>query len=64
MFTLIGAALGVLIATITVTTNFIALSTLTGLSFVLVYMIIFASYMSFGAFIGLVVDVVVNKIRK
>lgn len=64
MFTLIGTALGVLIATITVATNFITLSTLAGLSFVLVYMIIFASYMSFGAFVGLVVDVIVNKIRK
>lgn len=64
MFTIVGTAIGVIIAIMTIATNYMALSTLIGLNLLLVQLIIFAIYMSFGAFIGLVIDVIVGLLKK
>ena len=64
MFTIVGTAIGVIIAIMTIATNYMALSTLIGLNLLLAQLIIFAIYMSFGAFIGLVIDVIVGLLKK
>ena len=64
MFTIVGTAIGVIIAIMTIATNYMALSTLIGLNLLLAQLIIFAIYMSFGAFVGLVIDVIVGLLKK
>lgn len=63
MFTIIGIAIGVILGLITVITNAVVLSTLPQLNLLLVYMIIMFSFMSFGAFIGIVIDLIIEKIK-
>ena len=62
MFTIIGSAIGVILGLIAVITNAVILSTLPQLNLLLVYMIIMFSFMSFGAFIGMVIDLIIEKI--
>lgn len=64
MFTIVGTAIGVIIAIMTIATNYMALSTLIGLNLLLAQLIIFAIYMSFGAFVGLVIDVIIGLLKK
>lgn len=64
MFTIVGTAIGVIIAIMTIATNYMALSTLIGLNLLLAQLIIFAIYMSFGAFAGLVIDVIIGLLKK
>lgn len=64
MFTIVGTAIGVIIAIMTIATNYMALSTLIGLNLLLAQLIIFAIYMSCGAFVGLVIDVIVGLLKK
>lgn len=63
MFTIIGIAIGVILGLITVITNAVVLSALPQLNLLLVYMIIMFSFMSFGAFIGMVIDLIIEKIK-
>ena len=63
MFTVIGTAIGVILGLITVITNAVILSTLPQLNLLLVYMIIMFSFMSFGAFAGMVIDLIIEKIK-
>lgn len=63
MFTIIGSAIGVILGLIAVITNAVILSTLPQLNLLLVYMIIMFSFMSFGAFIGMVIDLIIEKIK-
>ena len=63
MFTIIGSAVGVALGLITVITNATILSTLPQLNLLLVYMIIMFSFMSFGAFTGMVIDLIIEKIK-
>jgi len=63
MFTLIGTAIGVIIGLITVVTNIVVLSALPQLNLLLVYLIIMFSFMSFGAFTGMVIDLIIEKIK-
>ena len=63
MFTIIGIAVGVILGLITVITNAVVLSTLPQLNLLLVYLIIMFSFMSFGAFAGMVIDLIIEKIK-
>ena len=63
MFTIIGFAAGVIPGLITIITNAAILSTLPQLNLLLVYMIIMFSYMSFGAFTGRIIDILIYKIK-
>jgi hypothetical protein len=63
MFTIIGSVIGVLLGLITVITNAVVLSALPQLNLLLVYMIIMFSFMSFGAFAGMVIDLIIEKIK-
>lgn len=63
MFTIIGAAIGTVIGLITVVTNAVMLSALPQLNFLLVYLIIMFSYLSFGSFTGMVIDLIIEKIK-
>lgn len=63
MFTIIGSAVGVILGLITVITNAVILSALPQLNLLLVYTIIMFSFMSFGAFIGMVIDLIIEKIK-
>ena len=63
MFTVIGIVIGVILGLITVITNTVILSTLPQLNLLLVYMIIMFSFMSFGAFAGMVIDLIIEKIK-
>ena len=63
MFTIIGSAVGVFIGLITVITNAVMLSALPQLNLLLVYLIIMFSYLSFGAFTGMMIDILINKIK-
>lgn len=63
MFTIIGSAVGVILGLITVITNAVILSALPQLNLLLVYLIIMFSYMSFGAFTGMVIDLIIEKIK-
>jgi hypothetical protein len=63
MFTIIGAGIGTIIGLITVITNAIVLSALPQLNLLLVYLIIMFSYLSFGAFSGMVIDLIIEKIK-
>jgi hypothetical protein len=63
MFTIIGSAVGVILGLITVITNAVILSALPQLNLLLVYLIIMFSFMSFGAFAGMVIDLIIEKIK-
>ena len=63
MFTVIGAGIGLFLGLVTVITNAVVLSVLPQLSLLLVYLIIMFSYLSFGAFAGMVIDLIIEKIR-
>lgn len=63
MFTIIGIVIGVILGLITVITNAVVLSALPQLNLLLVYMIIMFSFMSFGAFAGIVIDLIIEKIK-
>ena len=63
MFTIIGSAVGVILGLITVITNAVILSALPQLNLLLVFLIIMLSFMSFGAFIGMVIDLIIEKIK-
>lgn len=63
MFTIIGSAVGVILGLITVITNAVILSALPQLNLLLVYLIIMFSYMSFGAFTGMIIDLIIKKIK-
>jgi hypothetical protein len=63
MFTIIGSAIGVFLGLITVITNAVMLSALPQLNLLLVYLIIMFSYLSFGAFSGMVIDLIIEKIK-
>ena len=63
MFTFIGAAIGVFIGLVTVITNAVVLTTLPQFNLLLVYLIIMFSYLSFGAFSGMVIDLIIEKIK-
>jgi hypothetical protein len=63
MFTIIGSAIGVFLGLITVITNAVILSALPQLNLLLVYLIIMFSYLSFGAFSGMVIDLIIEKIK-
>lgn len=63
MFTIIGTVIGTIIGLITVITNAVILSALPQLNFLLVYLIIMFSYLSFGAFSGMVIDLIIEKIK-
>lgn len=63
MFTIVGAVIGTIIGLITVITNAVVLSALPQFNLLLVYMIIMFSYLSFGAFSGMVIDLIIEKIK-
>ena len=63
MFTIIGAAIGTIIGLIAVITNAVVLSALPQLNLLLVYLIIMFSFMSFGAFTGMIIDLIIEKIK-
>ena len=63
MFTIIGSVVGVILGLITVITNAVVLSALPQFNLLLVYMIIMFSFMSFGAFAGMVIDLIIEKIK-
>jgi hypothetical protein len=63
MFTIVGAAIGLFLGLITIVTNSLILASLQGLNLLLVYMIIMFSYLSFGAFSGMVIDLIIEKIK-
>lgn len=63
MFTIIGSTIGVFLGLITVVTNAVMLSALPQLNLLLVYLIIMFSYLSFGAFSGMVIDLIIEKIK-
>lgn len=63
MFTFIGAAIGVFIGLVTVITNAVVLTALPQFNLLLVYLIIMFSYLSFGAFSGMVIDLIIEKIK-
>jgi hypothetical protein len=63
MFTIVGAAIGLFLGLITIVTNSLILASLQGLNSLLVYMIIMFSYLSFGAFSGMVIDLIIEKIK-
>ena len=63
MFTFIGAAIGVFIGLVTVIINAVVLTALPQLNLLLVYLIIMFSYLSFGAFSGMVIDLIIEKIK-
>ena len=63
MYTIIGTTIGAIIGLITVITNAVILSTLPQLNFLLVYLIIMFSYLSFGSFTGMIIDLIIEKIK-
>ena len=63
MFTFIGTAIGIFIGLVTVITNAVVLTALPQLNLLLVYLIIMFSFMSFGAFTGMVIDLIIEKIK-
>ena len=63
MFTFIGAAIGVFIGLVTVITNAVILTALPQFNLLLVYLIIMFSFMSFGSFAGMVIDLIIEKIK-
>ena len=63
MFTFIGAVIGVFIGLVTVITNAVVLTALPQFNLLLVYLIIMFSYLSFGAFSGMVIDLIIEKIK-
>lgn len=63
MFTIIGAGIGTIIGLIAVITNAVILSALPQLNFLLVYLIIMFSYISFGSFTGMIIDLIIEKIK-
>lgn len=63
MFTIIGAAIGVFIGLVTVITNAVVLTTLPQFNLLLVYLIIMFSFISFGSFVGMIIDLIIEKIK-
>jgi hypothetical protein len=63
MFTIVGAAIGVFLGLIAVVTNAVMLSALPQFNLLLVYLIIMFSYLSFGAFSGMIIDLIIKKIK-
>ena len=63
MFTVIGASIGTVMGLIAVITNIAVLSTLPQLNLLLVYLIIMFSYISFGSFTGMIIDLIIEKIK-
>lgn len=63
MFTIIGTVIGTIIGLITVITNAVVLTALPEFNLLLVYLIIMFSYLSFGAFLGMVIDLIIEKIK-
>jgi hypothetical protein len=63
MFTIIGSVIGAILGLITVITNAVILFALPQLNSLLVYLIIMFSFMSFGAFAGMVIDLIIEKIK-
>lgn len=63
MFTIIGSVVGVILGLITVITNAVILFALPQLNSLLVYLIIMFSYLSFGAFSGMIIDLIIKKIK-
>ncbi len=64
MFTLIGAAIGVFIGIVTSITNAVALSHIPVFCLYIVFLIIMFSYISFGAFAGMMIDILIEKFIK
>ena len=64
MFTLIGAIIGMLIGITTSITNAVVLSHLPLFCLYIVFLIIMFSYLSFGAFTGMMIDILIEKIIK
>lgn len=63
MFTIIGAAIGLLIGVITIVTNATVFASVSIYSLFVSFLFIMFSFISFGGFIGLVIDTIVEKIR-
>lgn len=63
MFTIIGSVIGAILGLIAVITNAVVLFALPQLNSLLVYLIIMFSFMSFGAFAGMVIDLIIEKIK-
>ena len=64
MFTIAGAAVGVLIGVVTSITNAVTLSHLPLFCLYCVFLIIMFSYISFGAFTGMMIDILIEKFKK
>ena len=64
MFTVIGAAIGAFIGVATTISNAIVLSHLPLFCLYVVFLIIMFSYISFGAFTGMMIDILIEKIIK
>ena len=63
MFTIIGATIGLFLGLITIVTNSLILASLQELNLLLVYLIIMFSYLSFGSFTGMIIDLIIEKIK-
>jgi hypothetical protein len=63
MFTVIGSVIGAILGLIAVVTNIVMLSALPQFNLLLVYLIIMFSYLSFGAFSGMIIDLIIKKIK-
>ena len=63
MFTTIGAAIGTFLGIITLVTNEQLFANMAIVSLILVSLIVLFTYLSIGAFIGLIIDVLIEKIK-
>lgn len=61
MFTVVGSIIGAILGLIAVVTNAVMLSALPQFNLLLVYLIIMFSYLSFGAFSGMIIDLIIKK---
>lgn len=64
MFTLIGAGIGIFIGIVTSITNAAVLSNLPLFCLYFVFLIIMFSYISFGAFTGMMIDILIDNFKK
>ena len=64
MFTIIGATVGILIGLATIISNSLIFAALPYFNLLLVYLIIMFSYISFGSFLGMIIDIILYKIKK
>lgn len=62
MFTLVGAAIGTLFAIITVA-NLMILNELHFLTLLVTWTLILFSFICFGAFAGMIIDILIDKIK-